>query len=72
MVTKGPAEMAGSISSFFNNMGRIDAVKHVTLMEIKMDMPTTIPNIKWAMVFLHFRQFPENSVLPSMYHPQTW
>ena len=46
VVTIGPVEMAGSILSFSNITGKTDATKQATLMKVKIDVPTTMLNIK--------------------------
>ena len=46
VLTKGTVEIAGSILSFSNKTGKTDATKQAILMEVKMEVPTTMPSIK--------------------------
>ena len=46
VVTKGPIEIARSILSSSNKRVRTDATKQAILMEVEMELPKTMPNIK--------------------------
>ena len=45
VVTIGPVDMAGSIFSFSNRMGKTDPTKQAIIIELKIEVPTTIPNL---------------------------
>ena len=46
VVTKNPVEIAESILSFSNKTGKTVATKLAILMEVKMEVQTTMPSIK--------------------------